>query len=311
MHVVSLGAGAIGGYFAGRLAASGAADVSFLVRPGRKAQLERDGLKVESPLGNFALPVTARLGSEIGKPADYVLVTCKAYDLEGAIASIAPAVGPDTAIVPMLNGLSHLDRLNDAFGRQRVLGGLAQIGITMLPDGTIKHLNDWARITFGEQNGALSQRVTDLRAAFDQTKGVEANAVPDILQKMWEKLVFLSTLASVTCLMRANIGEISRAAGGSEIMLDLLRRNAQIAGAEGYAVPPDVLDRSQKMLSDPGSQNAASMLRDIERHGPIEGEHIVGFMLKKARQHGLDDTLHRICYAHAEAYEQRRAAERL
>jgi 2-dehydropantoate 2-reductase len=311
MRVLCLGAGAIGGYFAGRLVESEAADVTFLVRPGRKAQLERDGLNVESPSGSFQVPVIARLGEEVREPADYILLTCKAYDLDAAIQSIRPAVGPATAVVPLLNGLSHMDRLNAEFGSERVLGGIAHIAITMLPDGTIKHLNNLQTITFGEQSGGSSSRVDALKAAFDKAKAVTAVAAPNVIQRMWEKLVFLSTLASVTTLMRANVGEIARAPGGTEFMLDMLRRSAGIAGAAGYPMPAEFMSLYGDMFVDTKNTTAASMLRDIERHGPVEADHIVGFMLDKAREHGLDDTLHRISFINLKAYEQRRAAERL
>ncbi len=311
MHVACLGAGGIGGYFGGRLVEAEAADVTFLVRPGRKAQLEKDGLRVESTYGDFAVHVDARLAEEVRAPADYVLLTCKAYDLDSAIETIRPAVGPSTAIVPVLNGMSHIDRLNEAFGRERVLGGIAQIAITLQPDGLVKHLNDWNTITFGEQDGSMSPRVEALKAAFDKTnEKAKAVAASNIVQKMWEKLVMLSTLASMTTLMRANIGEIARTPDGTGLTLALFEQNAKIAAAEGYPMPDAFMEQFRKTLADPASQMAASMLRDIERKGPVEADHIVGFMLDKARIHGLDDMLHRISFTHLKAYEQRRAADR-
>lgn len=311
MHVACLGAGGIGGYFGGRLVEAKAADVTFLVRPGRKAQLDRDGLRVESVHGDFTVKVDARLAEEVRSPADFVLLTCKAYDLDSAIETIRPAVGPGTAIVPVLNGMSHIERLNEVFGRERVLGGIAQIAITLQPDGLVKHLNDWNTITFGEQDGTMSPRVEALKATFDKTNGkANAVAVPDIMQKMWEKIVMLSTLASMTTLMRANIGEISRTPDGTGLTLAFLDQNAKVAAAEGYPMPDAFMERFRSLYADSASQMEASMLRDIERRGPVESDHIVGFMLDKARAHGLDDMLHRISFTHLKAYEQRRAAGR-
>jgi 2-dehydropantoate 2-reductase len=310
MRIMVLGAGGIGGYFGGRLVEGKAAEVSFLVRQGRKAQLERDGLRVESPLGGFTVRVSTMLAEQIPEPADYVLLACKAYDLDSAIAAIRPAVGPRTAILPLLNGMSHMDTLNGAFGAERVLGGLAAIGITMLPDGLIRHLNDWHSITFGEQDGSITPRVEALKSAFDRTRA-KAIVVTDIRQKMWEKIVFLSTLASMTSLMRASVGEIARTADGAALMLDLLERNASIAAAEGHPMPATFMESHRKMLTDIGSPLTSSMLRDIERGGPVEADHVVGYMLEKAHAHGHDISLHRICFAHLKAYEQRRAAGRL
>lgn len=310
MHVMCLGAGGIGAYFGGRLVEGKAADVTFIVRSRRKSQLDSDGLRVESMHGDFQVRVDARLAEEVRSPADYVLLTCKAYDLDSAIETVKPAVGPGTAIVPLLNGISHMDRLNQVFGKERVLGGIANIAITLQPDGLVKHLNDWHTITFGEQDGSMSPRVTALKDAFDRTKAVVA-AVPDIMQKMWEKVVMLSTLAGMTSLMRANIGEIARTPDGAGLMLTMLDSNARIAAAEGYPMPEAYMERNRKMFADPASQMAASMLRDVERKGPVESDHIIGFMLEKARAHGLDDTLHRVCFTHLKAFEQRRDAGRL
>jgi 2-dehydropantoate 2-reductase len=310
MKILCLGAGAVGGYFAGRLVEANAADVTFLVRDGRKAHLQAHGLRVDSAIGNMRMPVRAIASSEISGPSDLILLTCKAYDLDSAIETIRPAVGPQTAVLPLLNGLSHIDRLNSEFGRERVLGGIAKIAITLLPDGTIKHLNDWNYITFGEQDGTMSPRVAALKAAFDTTSA-KADAVTNIIHLMWEKLVHLATLASMTCLMRANVGEIARVPGGIAAMQDMLARNAEIASRAGFPPSPAFMDSFNKMFADPTGTYAASMLRDIERKGPVEADHIVGFMLEKARSYGLDDSMHRLAYLHLKAYEQRRSADRL
>jgi 2-dehydropantoate 2-reductase len=310
MKILCLGAGAVGGFFAGRLAEVHAANVTFLVRDARKAQLQANGLCIDSPAGNIRMPVDAITRDGISGFSDIVLLTCKAYDLDSAIETIRPAVGPQTAVLPLLNGLSHVERLNTEFGRERVLGGIAKISSTLLPDGTIKHLNDWNSITFGEQDGAMSSRVAALKAAFDKTSA-KAEAVPNITHLMWEKLVHLASLASMTCLMRANVGEIARAPGGIAAMQDMLARNAAIATRAGFPPSPAFMDNFNKMFADPKGQYAASMLRDVERKGPVEADHIVGFMLEKARSFGLDDSLHQLAYLHLKAYEQRRAAARL
>ena len=310
MKILCLGAGAIGGYFGGRLVEAKAADVTFLVRAGRRQQLAADGLRVDSTYGNFALPVQTVGEGEIKGPADFVLLTCKAYDLDSAIRSIRPAVGPNTAVIPLLNGLSHMDTLNAAFGRERVLGGIAKIGITLQPDGLIKHLNDWRFITFGEQDGTISPRASALKAAFDKTS-VVADAVPDITHQMWEKLVHLASIAAMTTLMRANVGEIARSPGGIALMQDMLARNAAIATKAGYTPTPGFTDTFNKLFADTTGTYTASMLRDIERKGPVEADHIIGFMLARAEQYGIDPSLHRIAYIHLKAYEQRRAAARL
>jgi 2-dehydropantoate 2-reductase len=309
MRIMTLGAGAVGGYFAGRLAQSGA-DVTFLVRERRKAQLAERGLEIRSALGDYTGPVKALTPAEIDAPADVVFVACKAYDLASAIEAIGPAVGDDTAILPLLNGLAHIEVLNAAFGRHRVLGGVAKIAATLTADGAIQHLNDWRYLTFGEQDGSSSARVVALKAAFDRTS-VLATISPAIMQAMWEKIVHLATAAGVTCLMRANVGEIARAPGGAELMMRFLDANAAIAANEGHPPSEAFMAEYRALFSDQGSGYTASMLRDIERGGPVEADHIIGYMLRRARAHGLDDTLHAIAYTHLKSYEERRAAGRL
>ena len=276
------------------------------------AQIDKDGLRIESQFGNATLKVNAVTEPGPAGTDDLVLLTSKAYDLESAIAAIKPAVGPDTAVLPLLNGLNHIEILNTAFGRERVLGGMAAIHIAMLPDGLLKHYNDWRSTNFGEQDGRMSERVLALKAAFDKCGDkVLAGAVPNILQKMWDKLVLLSTLAGMTCLMRANIGEIVRAPGGKEIGLAMLERNGAIAKASGFAIDEKTMRNYAKIFSDPENDFTASMLRDLERNGPVEADHIVGFMLNKARDHGIEPTLHQVAYTHLKAYEERRKAGRL
>jgi 2-dehydropantoate 2-reductase len=309
MKVVSLGAGAIGGYFGGRLV-EGGCDLTFLVREGRKAVLQTNGLRIESGFGNFSSPVKAVTREEITAPADLLLLTCKAYDLPSAIEAIRPAVGPQTAILPLLNGLSHIDDLNRAFGAACVLGGSAKIAVTMLPNGTIKHLNDWRFVNFGEQDGTMSERLGAVKALFDRTS-VVATAVPNIIAGMWEKLVQLATVAGATSVMRANIGEIARTDEGSALMVELFETNAEIARRAGFPPSAGFLDDYRATLNDRKSASTASMLRDMEGKSQIEADHIIGYLLRKARDYGVDDSLLRVIYVNLKAYEQRRVAGRL
>jgi 2-dehydropantoate 2-reductase len=307
MRMLVLGAGALGGYFGGRALERGV-DVTFLVRPKRAEQLARDGLRVESPLGDIARAVTTT--GTAGPGFDVVLLTCKAYDLDGAIAAIRPAVEGGACVLPILNGMAHLDRLNAAFGQDRVWGGLAKCAATLTPDGVVKHLGDWRWLTFGEQDGRMDGRAAALAEALGRTRGLEAEAVPDIRRRMWEKLVHLGTVAAGTVLMRASVGEIVRA-GGKDFLLSLLHRNAAIAAANGHAMTPAFLDSYAAMFSDPASTYTASMLRDLEAGGRTEAEHILAWLLDAARKAGVPDELHALAVLSARAYDQRRDAGRL
>src|SRR5687768_16130758 len=157
MKLLVLGAGGIGGYFGGRLADAGT-DVTFLVRPKRQAQLERDGLRIKSPLGNLDLRVKTVSAEELEPTFDLVLLTCKAYDLESAMDAIAPAMKGHCAIVPLLNGLAHLDQLDQRFGGEQVLGGTCMIDVKVDKGGAIEHMGLNPRIVFGERDGSRSTR---------------------------------------------------------------------------------------------------------------------------------------------------------
>lgn len=309
MKVLVLGAGAIGGYFGGRMAAAGV-DVTFLVRPGRRAQLERDGLVIESAMGNLKLPVKTVEAADLTADYDVVLLTCKSYDLDSAMDSIAPAMKGSCAVVPMLNGMSHFDVLDARFGRENVFGGLCAIVATMKKDGTIVHMGPLHRIVVGARTGgdavARCQAFADALAL----SKVEAEHSERIDQDLWEKVVFLSAAAGLTCLFRANIAEIMAAPGGPEAVDLFLKTNMEISAAEGFPLRPAAVEFSNARLKTP-SALTASMLRDLESGNAVESDHIVGFMLNLARKHGLDDSIHSIAFTHLKAYENRRAAGRL
>jgi 2-dehydropantoate 2-reductase len=316
MRILVVGAGAVGGYFGGRLVQAAASEeVTFLVRPGRKAQLDRDGLVIQSPsAGDFHSPVSVMLAEEVRPGWDVVLLACKAYDLEAAIAAIRPAVDGRTAVLPLLNGLSHIDALEAAFGQGRVLGGMAKVQATLTPEGVVRHLAPFTTLEFGELDGRTTERVLALEAIFAHTP-VKVELANDIRGRMWEKLVFLGALAAATMLMRANLGEIACAPGGGAWLERLIGRNAAIAAAHGHPVRPEAME--QEFLpffraALPGSSTAtASMLRDLEAGGRIEADHILGFLLAAARRVGVPDELHEAAYLHAKAYEARRDARRL
>jgi 2-dehydropantoate 2-reductase len=311
MRVLVLGAGALGGYFGGRLVESGTAEVTFLLRPARRAAIDRAGLRIDSPFGAWHGRVETLAADQAAPGWDVILLSCKAYDLDDAIAAIRPAVDARTAILPVLNGLAHVDRLVAAFGADRVLGGLAKIQATLGADGTVRQLNDWRWITFGEIDGSMSERVYAIEAAFAPTKGVVAAAVPDIMARMWEKLVHLGSSAIGTVLMRANVGEIARSPGGAEFLRRLLDRNATIAAARGFPMREAFMEEFRAVFADTKAAYATSMLRDLEAGGRIEADHILGFLLEAAREAGVPHEAHEAAFLHAKAYEQRRAAGRL
>jgi 2-dehydropantoate 2-reductase len=309
MKLLVLGAGGIGGYFGGRLAESDT-DVTFLVRPQRREQLARDGLRIKSPVGDLQLPVKTVLASELGPGYDCVLLTCKAYDLDSALDAIAPAMDGKCAVVPMLNGMAHLARLAERFGAGMVLGGACSISVHLDKDGVIHHADPLQKISFGERDRSKSARARMLGDAFAATK-IDWELADDIERTMWEKICFLSVLAGTNCLFRANIGEIVSSPGGLAAIERALAVNFEIATREGHPPRPTAIEFGRKTLTDPTSKRRGSMLNDLEAGGPVEADHIIGWMLERARVHELDDTVLSLAYTHLKAYERRRAAGRL
>lgn len=308
MRLLVVGAGAIGGYFGGRLLEAGR-DVTFLVRPARAERLAVAGLTITSPVGNVTLPSPPTvLAADLRTPFDVVILSCKAYDLDDAIQSFAPAVGPDTAVLPLLNGMRHLDSLDTRFGVGRVLGGSCFISVKLEEGGQISHVSDFHRLAFGERAGGRSPRVEALAAAMAGAK-FEAEASDQILQVMWEKWVFLASLAGITCLTRAAVGDVI-AAGGADLAVALLEECRAIAAAAGYPPRADALKASLSRLTDPRSAVSASMLGDVERRGRTEADQVLGDLLRRRGDASEGDrSLLRVAYVAVKAAEARAARE--
>src|SRR5262245_8799844 len=167
MRILVVGAGGIGGYFGGRLLEAGR-DVTFLVRPRRRAQLAASGLSIRSPAGDFdfSAPPTVT-ADELHDAFDLILLSCKSYDLDSAIESFATAVGPTTVILPLLNGMRHMDVLDRRFGADRVLGGLCIISSALDAEGRVLHLNDLHTLAFGERSGSNGALAAAIGEAFE------------------------------------------------------------------------------------------------------------------------------------------------
>ena len=301
MRVLVLGAGGTGGYFGGRLAEIGG-DVTFLVRPKRASELAARGLVIKSPLGNAALTVKTANAEKPGGPYDIVLLTCKAYDLDSAMDSVAGAVGPNTTVVPLLNGLRHLEILDVRFGKERVVGGLCLIGATLGANNEIMHLGFAQNLIFGERDGSGSERLSKFAAMFQGTKA-EGRQSEIIMQEMWEKFVFLCTLAAMSTLFRNVIGNIVAAPEGEAIIRECLAECSAVAKASGFAPRPAFIERTTGLLTEKGAPRKGSMARDIERGNRVEADHIVGDMLERARALGVDAPLLRVSYNALKAYE--------
>jgi 2-dehydropantoate 2-reductase len=305
MRILVVGAGAIGGYFGGRMLAAGR-DVTFLVRPRRAAELAGAGLVIKSPNGDVTLKnPPAVQADKLAEKFDVVLLSCKAFDLDDAIKSLAPAVGPQTAIIPLLNGMRHLDVLDQKFGRERVLGGLCAIAVTLNEQREVVHLAPMQSLNFGERDGRLSERVRAIAEVMASGK-FGSVASEHVVQEMWEKWVFLASLAASTCLMRTSVGNILAAPGGKDFMLGMLDECSAVAVAEGHAPRAPFLERTRGMLTMEGSQMTASMFRDIKAGAPVEADHVIGDLILRGDAAKVPVPRLRTAYTHLKAYEKQR-----
>lgn len=302
MRILVLGAGGIGGYFGGRLAAAGLA-VQFLVRPARAELLARQGLIINSPLGDLHIAVET---STVADAAfDVVILACKAYDLPAALDAVSPAVGPSTSVLPLLNGIRQLDVLDERFGRERILGGLCHIGVTVNAAGEIQHLNALQRLVLGARTKGQIGAAEALHGVLEH--GGFAPVLSDaIMPEMWEKFVFLATYAGMTTLMRAPIGAILAAEEGEAVMREMLAECTATATASGYAPRPAAMATMMSALCEKGSKGTSSMFRDMARNGRTEHEHIIADMLARARAGGVASPLLRVSLANMQAYEAMR-----
>jgi len=306
MRILVLGAGGIGGYYGARVHNAGG-DVTFLVRPARAAQLLKDGLKVASPLGDVHITPKVLTKETLNAHFDVIIVSCKAYDLDSAMDAIAPAVGEHSVVLPLLNGVAHIDRLVSRFGAARVLGGVALISVTLAADGEIRHLNKLHRFVTGARRGQSSQWLAPLNELLSRS-GFDFTLSDNIEQAMWDKFVFLTTLAGSTCLMRASVGSILQTVAGEQFITGLLAECADIAGRSGHGLADAQLTAFRGQLTEKGSALMASMLRDVEKGGPTEADHILGDMVARAQASAVEAPLLKLAYSHLQAYDLRRLA---
>lgn len=306
MRVLVVGAGAIGGYFGGRMLQAGR-DVTFLVRPRRASELASAGLVIKSPNGDVTLnnPPTVQ-ADRLSDKFDVVLLSCKAFDLEDAIKSFAPAVGDNTAIIPLLNGMLHLDALDKKFGAQHVLGGLCAIAATLNEKREVVQLQPMQGLNFGERAGGMSDRVRAIAATFSAINGAAASE--HIMQDMWEKWVFLASLAASTSLMRTSVGNILAAPGGQDFLLGILDECSAIAADAGHMPGGPFFQRTRGLLTTEGSPMTASMFRDIKAGLPVEADHVIGDLIVRADAAKIPVPKLRTAYTHLKAYEKQRQA---
>jgi len=305
MQILIVGAGAVGGYFGGRLAQAGR-DVTFLVRPKRAEQIHAQGLRILSPkYGDLTVRPKAITAAQIASPYDVIFLSVKSFDLAAAIQDFPPAVGPQTLIIPVLNGMHHMDVLTERFGKDAVLGGVCYVATQMDAQGRIVQLADFQSLSYGELDGKKTSRIEAVHQVFHGA-GFDAAISADILRDMWQKWVFLASVGAITCLLRGNIGEIVAVPGGAELSLSALRESVAIARACGYPLSDEFIAEKSLQLTASGSPLASSMYRDLSEQAPVEVDSILGDLVERGRKHGVSAPIVQAAFVSLSIYQQRR-----
>jgi 2-dehydropantoate 2-reductase len=306
MRLLVVGAGSTGGYFGGRLAQAGR-DVTFLVRPSRAAQLRETGLRIQSPRGDFTLHPPLVTADEIAQPYDAVLLTVKGYQLDAALNDIALAIGPETMILPVLNGMHHMDILAERFTPHNVVGCALKVATVLEDDGGIVQLSPLQDLAYGELDGSTTPRIQELDA-FMHGADIGARLSAVIHREMWEKWILLAATGAITCLMRGTVGEIEACPGGAAFALQLLAEVVAVVKAVGVAPSDAFLKATQEQLTAKGSAFASSMFRDVQRGRPIEVEAIVGDLVRRGEKARIAIPLLSSAYVHLLVYQHKVAA---
>ena len=228
MKILIVGAGGIGGFFGARLIQAGA-DVNFLLREKRKALIDRDGLTIETPSEQFTIHPQTYLANELSPIYDLIILAPKAYDLPSSLESVKN-VSVNAVFLPFLNGLTHLDRLDKEFGRDRVMGGIAHIGATISPSGSIRQLTDLSILTVGARSPSHQNLASQFYNLCKRAKFTSVFS-ENIEQSLWDKWVFLATLAGMTTLMDGNVGEIIGCRHGKKLTESMYQECCEIGRA--------------------------------------------------------------------------------
>jgi 2-dehydropantoate 2-reductase len=289
VKILVVGAGAVGGYFGARLVQAGR-DVTFLVRPNRAEQLQRDALRILSPHGDLTLQPQTVTSGNIHGPYDLIFLSVKAQALNQAITDMTPAVGPDTMIYPVLNGMRHMDTLARTFGEHAVLGGVCMVSTDLDEQGRIVQISPMQKLTYGELSGEITPRIR----SFDETMrnaGFETELSTGIVQAMWHKWVMIASLGLVTCLLDGPIGEINAVPDGEQTILQALDECAATGAACGFPLPQPIAAFLRQAATTKDSKLTSSMYRDMQKGASVEVDTILGDLLAHGQKRGLETPL--------------------
>ncbi|MAF95364.1 MAG: 2-dehydropantoate 2-reductase [Rhodospirillaceae bacterium] len=291
MKIAVFGTGGVGGDFGARLAAAGE-EVHFIARGRHLEAIRKDGLRIESPLGDAHVE-KARATDDpaaVGH-ADMVMVAVKLYDTDEAVRACRPLVGPDSTVASFQNGVTGGDALTAAFGPQRVIGGTAAIAAMISAPGVITHTGAIATIAFGEWDGIASPRAEALLGAFENA-GVEATLAGDVTAAIWSKFVFLSSFSGITCALRLPIGPIREDPDHWSLFRRAMEETFAVAGARGVALAGDLVDQRLAFTEGFAPETYASMYHDLMAGKRIELPWLSGAVADMGRELGVATPVH-------------------
>lgn len=297
MKFIVFGSGGVGGYFGGRLAQAGE-DVAFIARGKHLAAIQESGLQVDSISGDFLIhPARATDSPEAIRAADVIILSVKAWQLDEAIQQMRPLIREGTIILPLLNGIEHMDTLINAFGREHVIGGMCRISVFIADAGLIKHVALEPYLAFGELNKTKSERVSKLFDALKKISGATVETPGDIELTMWEKYLLISAFSGMGAVTRQPIGVFRSVPESRAMFRRALEEVVLVANARGVALSEDsvqaVMDRIDKTQPD----MMASMQKDILEGRPSELEAQTGALVRMARALSVSVPTHEFIYA--------------
>jgi 2-dehydropantoate 2-reductase len=301
MRIAIVGTGGVGGGFGAALGMAGA-DVSFIARGAHLAAMKNAGLKVQSPRGDTHLVPTQATDdpASIGK-VDVVLFCVKLWDVESAGQSIRPLIGPETAVIPLQNGVDAAERLIPILGSNAVMCGVAQISASIVAPGVIQQVGTFMRMVFGELDGSRSKRAADFLALCLEA-GFDATLSEQILTDLWMKFILLASNASMMAATRQPIGKLRDDPDLRPIFAAAYREVVDVGRAKGVALPPDAVDRVVDLTSHMPPAMKASMALDLDRGNRLELPWLGGKVVELGRQLGVPTPTHSMLAAMLKPY---------
>jgi len=290
VRIAIFGSGGVGGYFGGRLAASGE-DVTFIARGAHLNALQQEGLRISSPLGDaHVAKVQATDRPQAIGPVDVVLFTVKLYDVDVAAATLGPLIGPDTVVITLQNGVDAVDMVGKHVGDQHVAGGVAYIVAVIDQPGHVRHTTA-QQLVFGEPDGRRSDRLVAFEAACVKA-GFQAKASENIQTDLWVKFVRLATWSGMTSVTRSPMGVVRDTPATFEMMMAAIGEVIAVGTARGITFPPDLMDATIALIKGFPASSKSSMLEDLERGRRLELPWLSGAVVRLGQEAGVPTPIH-------------------